>query len=129
AGCVHDDGPFGRAVGRQIVRALEGGGRVDLGVVRIELVVIRVGAGVNADGVARLHAWTAAGCGIASAAVVVVGAHDPFEGRFDFRTLPLRRVDVIGLAVRDPHRLGAGAHGDDLLGIRRGTGGAVGGGG
>ena len=76
---------LGRAVGGEVIRALERRRRVDGGLVGVELVAIRVGAGVHQDGVARLHARPSARRGVAGAAVVVVGAHDAGERRLGLR--------------------------------------------
>ena len=108
-----------RALARQVVRPLERRGRVDGRLVAVELVVVGVSPGVDEDGVAGLHARAPAGCGVTGAAPVVVGAHDPFEGRLGLRSLPLRRVDVIGLAAGGGHRLRARADGHDLRRVRR----------
>src|SRR5262249_2371544 len=98
-GRLDHDGPVRRAFAGQVVRAFEGGGRVDRGLAGVILVVIRVGAGVHEDGVARLDARTPAGRSIAGAAVVVVGAHQADERRFLARALIADRVHVIHLAA------------------------------
>ena len=114
-----------RAVGRQVIRPLERRRRVDRGLVGVVLPLIRVGAGVDQDDVARLHARPSARRGVAGAAVVVVGAHDAGERRFGLRTGVADRIDVIDLAARGRLRLGTRADGDRLRRVRGRTADAV----
>ena len=102
---------LGRAVGGQVIGPFERGGGVDGGLVGVELVAIRVGAGVDQDHVARLDARPSARRGVAGAAVIVVGAHDAGERRFGLRARVADRIDVIDLAALGRPRLGTRAHG------------------
>ncbi len=102
---------LGGAVGGQVIGAFERGGGVDGGLVGVELVAIRVGAGVDQDRVARLDARPSARRGVAGAAVIVVGAHDAGERRFGLRAGVADRIDVIDLAALRRPRLRTRAHG------------------
>ena len=107
-----------RAVGRQVIRPLERRRRVDRRLVGVELVAIRVGAGVHQDRVAGLDARPSARRGVAGAAVVVVGAHDAGERRLGLRAGVADRIDVIHLAALGRLRLGTRADGDRLGRVR-----------
>ena len=120
AGRLDHDRFLRRALRREVVGPFERRRRVDRRLVAVELVVIRVGAGVDQDRVARLDARPSARRRVAGAAPVVVGAHDAFERRLDLLALPLRRIHVIRLAAFGRHRLRTRAHRHDLRRVRRG---------
>ena len=109
-----------RAVGGEVVGPFERRRRVDGRLVGVELVSIRVGAGVNQHRVAGLHARPSARCGVAGAAVIVVGAHDAGERRFGLRTGVADRIDVIHLAALGRLRFGTRADRDVFVAFAAG---------
>ena len=88
-------GMSARAVSGQVVRAVERHGAVDRRVVRVLVAVVFVDAGVHQDGVARACTRGRPDGGpVRAGAPVVVGAHQPFERRFDLLPLEAVRIDV-----------------------------------
>ena len=108
------DRPLGGAVGRQVVRALEGIGTVGAPVLQV---VVAIEAGVHEQGVAGAHPRTPRRAEVPAAARGVVRAYQPLERRLDLRALEAVGIDVEHPPLRVRHRLGARPHRHGPVGL------------
>ena len=120
AGGLDRDRPLGRAVLRQIERAVPRRAaaravlRADL-VAVAEPVEVLVLAGVHENRVAGLHARRGRAAPVAAERVLVVRGEQPCERRLLLRPRVAERIDVIGRAAGVGLRLCPCAHVDDAL--------------